>query len=53
MIHVCSVGFRSGWPVHHPDTCVINEGHGHLEPVSWDGVTHSYDGSAELFVNTP
>ena len=25
----------------------------HLEPVSWDGVTHSYDRSAELFVNTP
>ena len=24
-----------------------------LEPVSWDGVTHSYDRSAELFVNTP
>ena len=23
------------------------------EPVSWDGVTHSYDRSAELFVNTP
>ena len=25
----------------------------HQEPVSWDGVTHSYDRSAELFVNTP
>ena len=32
--------WRPGWPVHHTDTCVINEGHGNLSCVGRRIVLH-------------